>query len=849
MTRTTGILALVLALLPPILARAADSLPPPPPAGIVCPAAAPGLDLFAARELRRLVYLRTGQLLPIQQRDTAAALDHSAILVASAGSVLGQSLSQNLHFTPPPLASENYWIKTATNGGNQAVLVIGGDPVGTLYGAYRLAEDLGIRFYVEREVVPDERVPLQFPALDETAKPLFRLRGILPFHDFPEGPDWWERDDYLAVLAQLPKLRMNFFGLHTYSKNVPNGELLTGSEPTVWVGLPADVGAAGRVKAGYASGYYNTSDTNWGYFPKKTGAFSCGAAALFERDDYAVDLSSGNSSGAANAVFTDAGALLRDSFAFAHKLGIKTCVGTEAPLPVPKEVEDRLLAKGRDPWVPATTESLYEGMFDWITNTYPLDYYWLWTPERWTWHPVGQEEVSVAVDDLEAALAAWKHVKPPFSLATAGWVMGPQQDRTLFDKLMPKDVAISCINSLVGYTPVDPGFAKVKGRSKWEISWLEDDQALTAPQLWAARTRRDAFDALRYGCDGLMGIHWRTRELDPAFSALAQAAWSQAGWSAGWPAAATAENDSPPVKDFYLDWAAHEFGEGAGAAAAEIFSRLDGHTPRPADWLHGPGCVKVETNSWEEVSKDYTFVDEFAALAPRVKGAGNRDRYDWWLKSFQYARGMARVSCIWTRAYNAVVYAADATNAAEGLRLAREVALPLRRELITNLTEVYGLLLATVSNPGELGTIANWEQHIFPMMLNKPAAGLQYILGENLPADAQLPRNYSGSLRLIVPTVRTSFYRGEKLSLKVLVLSADPPPDPVLHWRPLGRGEYQEAPVQHIARGVYRAAFPAGAATVLGLEYYLTVGPANQPQAIWPPTAPETGQTLSAMER
>ena len=56
------------------------------------------------------------------------------------------------------------------------------------------------------------------PILDETRKPLFELRGIQPFHDFPEGPDWWNRDGYKAVLGQLPKMGMNFFGLHTLSR-------------------------------------------------------------------------------------------------------------------------------------------------------------------------------------------------------------------------------------------------------------------------------------------------------------------------------------------------------------------------------------------------------------------------------------------------------------------------------------------------------------------------------------------------------------------------------------------------------------------------------------------------------
>ena len=59
--------------------------------------------------------------------------------------------------------------------------------------------------------------------LDETGKPLFDLRGIQPFHDFPEGPDWWNRDDYKAILGQLPKLGMNFFGLHTYPEGTASG--------------------------------------------------------------------------------------------------------------------------------------------------------------------------------------------------------------------------------------------------------------------------------------------------------------------------------------------------------------------------------------------------------------------------------------------------------------------------------------------------------------------------------------------------------------------------------------------------------------------------------------------------
>ena len=107
--------------------------------------------------------------------------------------------------------------------------------------AYRLAEVLGVRFYLHGDVVPDEPMEWELPTLDERGAPLFALRGIQPFHDFPEGPDWWNRDDYLAVIGQLPKLRMNFFGLHTYPEGAPE----RGAYRVDWPGA-ATLGTAAR---------------------------------------------------------------------------------------------------------------------------------------------------------------------------------------------------------------------------------------------------------------------------------------------------------------------------------------------------------------------------------------------------------------------------------------------------------------------------------------------------------------------------------------------------------------------------------------------------------------------------
>jgi hypothetical protein len=689
--------------------------------------------------------------------------------------------------------------------------------------------------------------------------------------------------------------------------------------------------------------------------------------------------------------------MLRDAFVFAHQLGVKTCVGTETPLIVPKAVQERLKALGKNPADLAVTRALYEGIFRRAAQAYPLDYYWFWTPEGWTWSGVKEEEIRATTNDLFAAIAAHQKVRPPFALATCGWVLGPPQDRAMFDKVLPKDIAVSCINREVGNTPVEAGFAQVTGRSKWAIPWLEDDPTLTSPQLWAGRMRRDACDALRYGCDGLMGIHWRTRALSPNVAALAQAAWDQGAWApssqpaappvepprvagpvggqlagfpnntiagtseaplyqtvrynlsayhlpatngpctvtlkfcephytaagarvfdvklqgaavikgldifarvgkdraldftftnivvtngwldldfvpqvefpsiaaiavvgssfatkincagpawgdyaADWPPAAPPRQVFPSTRDFYEDWAAHEFGPEAGPAAAKIFQAVDCALPKPSTWVRGPGGIQPDGRAWEMARKDYTFVDEFAALGPVVKGGGNRDRFDYWLNTFRYLRAGGELNCAWAEYNRALEKVKQEKTPAAQVAMARQLALPARQEMVRLLRAVYGYLLATVSTTGELGTVMNWNQHNLPDILTTPGEELARILREPLPADAQPAGPYHGPTRIIVPTLRTSLAAGESLKLKVLILSEQNPRSATLHWRKLGARRFAAIPLAHVVRGVYTVNLPASGSD--DFEYYIRVEPGNGEPVCFPPTAPKLNQTV-----
>jgi len=953
-------------------------------------------ERLAAREIRRYMYLRTGKLVPI--------ID----ILPSAGNVIQIGMDKSLE-------QQQYRLTTVTEKDRKVLHINGGSPVAVLYGAYHFVEKLGIRFYLHGDVIPDEKISFQFPDLDEIHTPLFAKRGIQPFHDFTEGPDWWTLDDYKTYLSQMAKMRMNWIGFHCY----PEGGV--GPEPLVWIGLPEDIKEDGTVKNSYPSRWASTIGGSWGYEKTKTSEFAAGASLLFPDDDFGSPVTNGfrpipKTGKASNTVFNRAGNFLNEAFTHGKSLGINIVVGTETPLTIPSTVQKNLKKRGLNPSDPNVVKKLYEGMFSRISKTYPIDYYWLWTPEGWTWSGTKQEQVEATIQDINLALDALNTVGKPFGLATCGWVLGPPNDRSLFDKVLPKEVAISCINRNLGFEWVEPGFANIKDRPQWAIPWMEDDPAMIIPQLWVGRMRKDAADALAYGCTGLMGIHWRTRVLAPNVSALAQAAWDQKKWNPdfgkpyippehpdiegaidgryadfnGVPVAGTesdtvyqtmvysmenyylqlsegdydltlqfcelyhkekgkrifnvevqgnillnefdifkeagfgkaldktfkrikvvdgklnlkftrmADNpslagiiisettsgtfvrkincggnkyrdyDADPgflnskkeitrdlaVDDFYRDWALAEFGAEVSQPLAQLFIKLDGglytkdinhaNLPRPSSWIGGPGGIKVNEKFWEYEKVRYSFFDEMAELRPKVNGAGNLDRFDYWLNSFRYLRAIGEIGC--TRGkLDKIMKQIDQTKKDNVKKKLAATALQTRIQLTRQWEKMLTLLLQTVTTPGEMGTVANCEQHVrrntnAAHFLDLHDEKLKEILGKSLPDIIAPTTNYLGEPRIIVPTQRSQVKVGEQLTIKVILLDNEHLDSAVLNWRPLGQGEYKEIHLKHKARAVYSIILPPAEGD--GIEYYIEAIMAGEKKLKWPATAPELNQTV-----
>jgi hypothetical protein len=166
--------------------------------------------------------------------------------------------------------------------------------------------------------------------------------------------------------------------------------------------------------------------------------------------------------------------------------------------------------------------------------------------------------------------------------------------------------------------------------------------------------------------------------------------------------------------------------------------------------------------------------------------------------------------------------------------------------MIRQTRAVYGHLLATVSNPGEMGTLANWEQHLLPGLLTKPAEELAQLLDGPLPPDALPDRVYRGPTRVFLPTARSSIAAGETLRVKAIVVAAQPAVRGAVHWRKLGPGSYSTVPLRHVARGVYAVDLPAKASAA-DFEYYVEVVDADGKTLRAPATAPAINQTVVVM--
>ncbi|MEI6655319.1 MAG: hypothetical protein WCP45_11160 [Verrucomicrobiota bacterium] len=796
------------------------------PAAIAIRQDASALEVLAANEVRRYVYLRTGALLPVARGQGGS----DRIVVARKDRGFCGDLGQEL-------APQQFVLKTGMVDGKKVWSIVGGDEVGTLYGAYRFAEKLGVRFGLDEDVVPDARLSGAWPEPDETGKPRFALRGLQPFHDFNVGPDWWNAQDYQNVLTQMAKLRLNFIGFHTY----PSWNPSSGPEANVWIGLPEDVDADGNVRFGYEAGVVTTRK-GWNVTPYPTGKYAAGAGLLFENDEYGPDfmldcLEWPKTGDAGAAMFNRYGDMQKRAFGQARQLGIKTCVGTELPLGVPKLLASRLADKGLKPEDPAVIRRLYEGTFLRLMRKMQPDYYGFCAPETWLDMAPGCSgwEITTTANverDMNLAEAVLESVQAPFGLATTGWRLGTRDNPLWMDQRAPRSWAISSINTRLGNDPVEKHYGTISGRPKWVIGWAEDDGTAGAHcctcwdlQLWVKRLFADSADASRYGAEGMMAIHWRTSAISPNISAL-----SRGGWDFD------RADPMPTVDVFWADWGHGMFGGDAGAGAGRLIQQFDGgHLGINALIQGGAKTTDIGITGF------FAPLQALEALRPQIHGTGNLERFDYWLNQIRATHLRVRTWVLADRLTGKIGQANKIVDAEKRRDFAMQEILPLRLEIARSYEAMIAAFLRCAKSPGEVGTIASIESGNRERIVAAHDAALANMLATSLPAEAAPGTTYHGDPRIFVASTHTRMNAGEPQEIRAFVLSAVKCAGVTLHYRALGEGPFKQVAATHRARQAYRVALPAQ--TEGTFEYYLEAVLDDGRKVRWPVTAPALNQT------
>ena len=318
---------------------------------------------MAAKEVRRYIYLRTGKLpnfkYDIKKADLAIVVGtHNAVAIRE--------------FTELRAPKGGFFIKSIDSKYGKVILISGDTEVSTLYAAYRFAEHLGCRFYLHGDVIPDQKIDLTLMDFDEQGQPTtkngrqWQKRGIQPFQNFPAGSVMWGSEDWKMHIAQLPKMGMNFIGLHTYMSDPEDDHVGDyGPNLNVWIGHENDLNMDGSVDFAYDATFFHTHQQIIGWGKTNTSELSGGANQLFPSDGYPSEIIGesyhSDQSGYIRS-FNEAGKLFKNVFTYANLLGVTTATGVELPLGRDKESGSDDLVNG----VPDVLQNRLIKNMDWI---------------------------------------------------------------------------------------------------------------------------------------------------------------------------------------------------------------------------------------------------------------------------------------------------------------------------------------------------------------------------------------------------------------------------------------------------------------------------------------------------
>ncbi|MCC6441903.1 MAG: hypothetical protein IT210_00445 [Armatimonadetes bacterium] len=810
---------------------------------IVCGPNAPSQERFAALELQRYLYRLTGKTPAIASeingRKTAVAIG------TPASSPLIRRFAKGLSLSERSVGEEGCHMKAFRRGEGRVLAVAARKPVGVLYGIYGLLEKLGMGFYLGGDTFP-ARGPVKVPDdLDEVCKPVFRVRGSLPWYNFLDSPTTWDPADYRYFFEQMAKQRFNFVGFHTYD-----------SEPFV----PASVGGE---PLAYAQPLASSLTYGWGAVRGlKTRDFGFGTGDYFDRDPFA-SRSLLDASGP-RAQIERSCRLLAEALAYARGLGIKSCVGFE------------LTGDPTDPETLARLESRIKSLL----ILYPmLDYVWFWQSEGLGGgndlpaedSPMGllarkegaafaylgdPRRIAEAARVSRYAQVAYRILKsqaPDKKMILSGW----GGDRWMrfsdfcegLDKTLPEDIIFAALDNIDPTS--EPNVSAVYGRlsphrEKWPIPWWESDGGGTRRDQWAPQSNTRPFaalcrDAFKKKCQGMLAIHWRTRDVEEVAGYQARFAW----------------NPALTYERYYADFARQCYGPEWTGRMSRIHRQLESLGSRWTGALGQTECgafgwfdenrLPSEANSktLRTIRAELRRVEEEMAASRKT---GGLERVRWlsatidWLLRYDAAATRLRPEGDIAR----LVAEAEAAKAARNPAAAAKGAAAYRALLGSGLREAMQTYPRKMTTRGEWGTLATINVKAYAAFLQL-VERVRRVNPSLSPLPAESPCARESKPFIVMHNPGTTAQPGRSLTVQAVVTGGTPIRSVALRLRQPGNAKWDTVPMRRHFRSVYRAVLPSNAVTIKGLEYYIEAEDSRGRKAVAPAGFPAAAWSLTGM--
>ena len=420
----------------------------------------------------------------------------------------------------------------------------------------------------------------------------FKIRGVLPWHNFLSGPTAWNENDYKVYLDRMQELNLNFIGFHCYTGGAERYASYV--EPMIKIQYRNTVPEAG----------FDTGITaRWGYRPLllKDYAFETGKLFPQHQSYYGADCAVSAASNQER--YEKAQTLMRRVMEMAHERDIKFGMGFEFGVYPPEFAS----VAPQDYRIPGTmlpdpthhcSVEILQLTIDDILSAYPdIDYVWLWLHELTCYvaQPTLAGDFKNLFDEkshyfadaqskdaaitgvwcLEFIEQAYTYIKkkaPDVNVVIGGWGGGDQLPAILsgLDLALPKDIVFSCLNPNQGWSPQLDILSEItQNRDVWAIPWLEGDRKLWHMQPRVKLMHDQVSRAHQHNLDGVVAIHWRTAETRQNLNAFAT--------YAGCP------KNPPSIKEIYQKDCENWFGKKAASELVPLLVKMD-----VQQWLNEP---------------------------------------------------------------------------------------------------------------------------------------------------------------------------------------------------------------------------------------------------------------------